>query len=399
VVEQIDIGGPSLLRASAKNFERVAVVIDPGDYATLLAAMDEGDGAVSLGLRHRLATKAFAHTAAYDASISNWFEKQCCSAQEVYPERVSLHLRRVEALRYGENPHQAAAYFQVAGTSFEPPELPYEQLQGKSLSYNNLVDVDAAWALVSDLPSTAVAIIKHTNPAGACWISGGDVAEVFRRAKETDPVSAFGGIVATNEAISPALADELNALFLEVVVAPLFSDEALRILARKKNLRLLRIRSSLAAEQRCLRSALGGVLLQDSDRALEDLGRATVVSKRQPTPAELADLTFAWVVCKHVKSNAIVFAKAGQLVAVGAGQMSRVDSVKLAAFKAVLPLERTVVASDAFFPFRDGVDASAEAGAVAVVQPGGSIRDDEVIAAANERDLVMLFTGTRHFRH
>lgn len=401
IIEKIDIGGPSMVRAAAKNFERVAVVVDPSDYESLLAALRDGDGGLTEETRRQYAAKAFAHTAEYDATIANYFQLSMDEAGDKMaelPEVISLQLKKIQDLRYGENPHQGAAFYKVSGYAGNDISKQYEKLQGKALSYNNIVDVDAAWAVVRDLPQTAVAVIKHTNPCGAACEVGGDPAAVFRRAKATDPLSSFGGIVAVNQPVTEALAAELSEMFLEVVVAPDFEAAALAKLARKKNLRLLRWKDSAALPFQ-LRSTAGGFLAQRWDQAVEDLKRAEVATKRAPTEAELRDLAFAWVICKHVKSNAIVYAKAGQLLGVGAGQMSRVDSVKIAAMKAQLPLHGAVMASDAFFPFRDGLDEAASVGISAVVQPGGSIRDAEVIAAADEHGVAMIHTGVRHFKH
>jgi len=399
-IEQIDIGGPSLIRAAAKNHERVAVVVDPEDYAPLIAELEAHEGEVGPALRQRLATRAFGYTAAYDAAISNYLQ-QATAPQPGWPELLSLQLRRVQPLRYGENPHQAAAFYLPSSASAPRPALPYEQLQGKELSYNNLLDADAAWSLARELPGCGVCIVKHSNPCGAATAAVGAAAEAFRRALETDPVSAFGGIVGCNEPVDEALAQQLNELFLEAVIAPDFSAEALALLGKKKKVRVLRVRPSSpgAAVAGRWRTVLGGVLLQDDDLAVEALAAAEQRSVAAASAAQLADLQFAWIVAKHVKSNAIVLAKDGRLLGVGAGQMSRVDSVELAVRKARLPLAGCAMASDAFFPFRDGIDRAAAAGVTAVVQPGGSLRDEEVIAAANEHGLALLFTGVRHFRH
>ncbi|MBK8481317.1 MAG: bifunctional phosphoribosylaminoimidazolecarboxamide formyltransferase/IMP cyclohydrolase [Proteobacteria bacterium] len=399
-IEQIDIGGPSLIRAAAKNHERVAVVVDAEDYVPLLAELDASDGEVGALLRQRLATRAFGYTAAYDAAISNYLQR-ATAPEPGWPEVLSVQLRRAQALRYGENPHQAAAFYLPASAIDPRPVLPYQQLQGKELSYNNLLDADAAWSLAAELPRCGVCIVKHTNPCGAATAAPGAVAEAFQRALATDPASAFGGIVGCNEAVDEALALQLNELFLEAVIAPAFSDEALALLGKKKKVRLLRARARSAAGPAAgrWRSALGGLLLQDDDQALESLAAAAQRSQRAASAQQLADLQLGWVIAKHVKSNAIVLVKDGQLLGVGAGQMSRVDSVELAVHKARLPLEGCALASDAFFPFRDGIDRAAAAGVAAVVQPGGSLRDEEVIAAANEHGLVLLCTGVRHFRH
>ena len=404
VVEMIDIGGPSLIRAAAKNHERVAVVVDPADYAAVLEALSENDGTLDGALLRRLAATAFAHTAAYDAAIGDYLQREQADEAgqgELFPPRLVLPLERIQSLRYGENPHQEAAiYRQPATAGVQPAVVDCEQLQGKELSYNNFLDLDAALNLVLELPDTAVCILKHTNPCGAACNRDGDVVDAFRRAKSTDPVSAFGGIVGVNAPVTADLARELKEMFLEAVIAPDYDPEALKVLRRKKKLRLLRYPEvTLARKGYQLRSVTGGVLVQGLDGTLEDLGEARVVTRRAPEPQELRALDLAWRVCKHVKSNAIVFAAEGQLLGVGAGQMSRVDSVKLAATKAELELKGSVLASDAFFPFRDGVDAAHAAGATAVVEPGGSIRDDEVIQAADEHGMAMIFTGTRHFRH
>jgi phosphoribosylaminoimidazolecarboxamide formyltransferase/IMP cyclohydrolase len=395
IIEMIDIGGPTLIRAAAKNHERVAVVVDPADYAPLLRELEQSGGRIAEETRRHLAGKAFAHTAAYDAAIAAYFAER----GERLPEHLTLALRRVQQLRYGENPHQSAALYATPGNVWTPAIVGCRQLQGKELSHNNILDADAALNLVLDLPGVAVAIIKHTNPCGAACEPAGDPVEVFRRASATDPVSAFGGIVACNQIVASPLAAELKEIFLEAVIAPGFEDGALELLRKKKSLRLLCYKPGERRQGLQLRGVSGGMLVQSADASVEDLGQARVVTSRAPTADELLALDFAWRLCKHVKSNAIVFARAGQLVGVGAGQMSRVDSVRLAATKAQLPLAGTVLASDAFFPFRDGLDEAARAGATAVVQPGGSVRDEEAIAAANEHNMAMIFTGVRHFRH
>jgi phosphoribosylaminoimidazolecarboxamide formyltransferase/IMP cyclohydrolase len=401
IVEMIDIGGPSLIRAAAKNHERVAVVVDPADYGALLEELEQNDGAIGTQLRRRLAAKAFAHTSAYDAAIAGHMLAGAEESEERFPPKLSLALSRLQPLRYGENPHQRAALYRdpASGQAVQPAIVDCEQLQGKELSYNNFLDADAALNLVLELPGTAVCIIKHTNPCGAA-VGAGDVVEIFQRARATDPVSAFGGIVGCNTQVTPELALALKELFLEAVVAPGYDEEARKILRKKKNLRVLRYPEvPLRRAGFQLRSVTGGILVQELDGVVEDVAAAKVVTKRSPTAQELRALDFAWRVCKHVKSNAIVFAREGQLVGVGAGQMSRVDSVKLAAQKAQLPLEGCVLASDAFFPFRDGVDEAHKAGATAIVEPGGSIRDEEAIQAADEHNMAMVFTGARHFRH
>ena len=395
VIEMIDIGGPTLIRSAGKNHERVSVLVDPADYGQLLEEMDRNGGEVTPELRRRLAVKAFAHTAAYDAAITAWFD---AAGGEALPATMHVCLERAQALRYGENPHQRAALYRNPSSGVEPSLPRCQQLQGKELSYNNILDADAALGLVLELPDTAVCIVKHGNPCGAA--SGDELVAAFRGARATDPVSAFGGIVACNRPVTRELGMELKEMFLEAVIAPEFEAGALEVLAKKKALRLLRYPGGLRMPRGLqLRSVAGGLLVQDTDSSVEDLAGARVVTERRPTPEELRALDFAWRICKHVKSNAIVFAGPGQLVGVGAGQMSRVDSVRLAATKAQLPLAGTALGSDAFFPFRDGIDEAAKAGAAAIVQPGGSVRDEEAIVAANEHGMTMLFTGVRHFRH
>jgi phosphoribosylaminoimidazolecarboxamide formyltransferase/IMP cyclohydrolase len=405
-VENIDVGGPAMIRAAAKNHESVTVVVEPEDYARVLSAMSENGGATTLELRKQLAAKAFARSAAYDAAISNWFAGVIGAAA---PEWRAIGGQRAQALRYGENSHQSAALY-IADRS-RPGVATARQLQGKELSYNNINDTDAAFELVSefDAASPAVAIIKHANPCGVAV--GSSLTEAYLKALASDPVSAFGGIVALNQAIDRSAAEEITKVFTEVVIAPDASDEAKAIFATKKNLRLL-LTGGLADSRAAglfVKSVAGGFLAQSRDASNADDLELRVVTKRAPTAAELADLKFAFKVAKHVKSNAIVYAKGGATVGVGAGQMSRVDSARIAAWKAAeaakaqgldAPLTvGSVVASDAFFPFADGLITAAEAGVTAVIQPGGSMRDDEVIKAADERGLAMVFTGVRHFRH
>jgi phosphoribosylaminoimidazolecarboxamide formyltransferase/IMP cyclohydrolase len=395
-----------MLRSAAKNHERVAVVVDPDDYPAILTELAAG-GAIGDATRRRLATKAFAHTAAYDGAIAAYLSSiGDDGARAEYPAILSGQWHRVgEPLRYGENPHQSAAFYAEAkpllprvGTR---PELAAaEVLQGKALSYNNLLDCDAALGLCLELPGASAVIVKHTNPCGAA--TAGDCLEAYRQARATDPTSAFGGIVAVSREVDEALARELSETFLECVVAPGFSAAALELLAAKKNLRLLAVGGfAIGAEDRAvaIRSIAGGLLVQGADLMLVPAAAGKVVTKRGPTDEELAGLDFAWRVAKHVKSNAIIYARGSRTVAVGAGQMSRIDSARIAMRKAELPLPGSVAASDAFFPFRDGLDVVAEAGCTAVIQPGGSVRDAEVIAAADERGLAMIFTGVRHFRH
>ena len=402
-VEQIDIGGPALLRASAKNHAFVLPVVDPDDYPRVLEALRAGERAEAL--RRALARKVFAHTARYDAAIARYLAG--AEGDGEFPEPLVEVHQRVEVLRYGENPHQGAAFYRPPGA---PSGLAAAtQLQGKELSYNNLLDLDAALGLTVDLgtgAAGAVAVyIKHNNPCGAA--AHLDAAQALATARACDPVSAFGAVVAVSRSLDRAAAEVLTESFVEAVIAPDFSPEALAVLAGKKNLRVLRLPDDAAWRPPVvpgveLRPVRGGVLAQTRDAAPtfgEEVRGARVVTRRAPSPAELAGLGFAWAVAKHVRSNAIVFALHDRVMAVGAGQMSRVDSVKICRQKAGEGLQGTVVASDAFFPFRDGVDHLAEAGATAIVQPGGSVRDPEVIAAADERGVAMIFTGVRHFRH
>ncbi|MEZ4359989.1 MAG: bifunctional phosphoribosylaminoimidazolecarboxamide formyltransferase/IMP cyclohydrolase [Kofleriaceae bacterium] len=414
-VENIDIGGPAMLRSSAKNHERVAVVVDPDDYDAVLAELRDA-GEVSPARRLALATKAFSHTAAYDAAIAAFLSvaaggdvpaADAPAPRAELPPVLALQWHQRYPLRYGENPHQRAAFYADArsplGTAprTQPTLAAAEVLGGKALSYNNLLDLDAALGLALEFDAPVAVVVKHNNPCGVA--TDVEVAAAYRRAREADPVSAFGGIVAVNREVDEALARLLAETFLECVVAPGFSAAAREALAGKKNLRLIAARGAWQPSARgaawSVRTVAGGALVQSCDDGMVDLADARVVTARSPTDAERADLSFAWRVAKHVKSNAIVFAKGGATVAIGAGQMSRVDSVRICERKAGAALVGAAVASDAFFPFRDGVDVLAAAGASAVVQPGGSVRDDEVIAAADEHRLAMLCTGMRHFRH
>ena len=401
LIENIDIGGPSMIRSAAKNFHDVAVVTSPADYPAIAKELTSTGGALSLETKWRLAQKAFATTAAYDSAIASTLERipdiknSKLSAAEAFPQTLRLSFQKALDLRYGENPHQKAAmYSDGSGAGVANAR----QLQGKELSYNNIVDLQAAWDLAQEFdPNDAAvcAIIKHTNPAGAA--TGKTLAEAYKRALECDPVSAFGGVIGVNRAIDAEAAEEMHKLFLEVIAAPSFDEAAKARFASKKNLRLVEVKA--APQKWILKNVSGGILLQDNDsRPLQDID-LKVVTQRAPTPEETRALLFAWKVCKHVKSNAIVYARDGQTVGVGAGQMSRVDSAKIGAMKAQLPLRGTVAASDAFFPFPDGVEEIARAGATAIIQPGGSQRDPEVIEAADGLGLAMLFTGVRHFRH
>ncbi|MDQ4087599.1 MAG: bifunctional phosphoribosylaminoimidazolecarboxamide formyltransferase/IMP cyclohydrolase [Pseudomonadota bacterium] len=408
IIENIDIGGPSMVRSAAKNHLYVAIVTDPADYAELMAALDQSGGMTSLELRRRLAAKAFAATGAYDSAISQWFAFADQGA--LFPDSLTLAMSRAEELRYGENPHQQAALYLPQGPHGRGIAQA-RQVQGKSLSYNNYNDADAALELVGEFRDAgpACVIVKHANPCGVAV--AGSLLEAYEKAFACDTVSAFGGIIAVNAPLTAEAAEAMTQIFTEVVIAPDADEAAREIFARKKNLRLL-LTGDLADPGRpgvTLKSIAGGWLVQtrDNGRVGEDVLK--VVTKRAPTPQELADCRFAWTVAKHVKSNAIVYANGGATAGIGAGQMNRLESARIAAWKAEDAAERagwseprtigSAVASDAFFPFADGLLAAAEAGATAVIQPGGSIRDEEVIAAADEKGLAMVFTGMRHFRH
>ncbi|HPB70898.1 MAG TPA: bifunctional phosphoribosylaminoimidazolecarboxamide formyltransferase/IMP cyclohydrolase [Syntrophales bacterium] len=399
-VENIDIGGPTMLRAAAKNHRFVAVVTDPADYGKILAEMKETGGKVSEATTFALAVKTFQLTARYDAAISNYLGRiDADGGLRPFPDTFTVQFAKAQDLRYGENPHQQAVFYREPATAVAAVANA-RQLQGKELSYNNIMDADAAWNMVADFERPAAIIMKHANPCGAATAAA-SLAEAYRKAMETDPVSAFGGIVAFNRPVDQATAEELAKTFLEVILAPAFTDEARAILGAKKNVRVLEIPAAELPGPSGLdfRRVVGGLLVQDRDRAPFDIRQAKVVTKRAPTEDEYQALDFAWRVVKHVKSNAIVYATKDQLVGVGAGQMSRVDSVKIAKMKAILPTEGAVLASDAFFPFRDGVDMAAEAGIKAIIQPGGSVRDEEAIQAADEHGIAMIFTGVRHFKH
>ena len=390
LIENIDIGGPTMIRAAAKNWQDVAVVTSPDDYAALGEELRSSGGSLGEDTHWRLAKKAFATTAAYDRAVSLRLG-EIPPSNEALPGTLDIRAPRKLALRYGENPHQSAALYAsgrsgVAGA---------EQLQGKELSYNNLVDLDAAWQLIQEFEAPASAVIKHTNPCGCA--ESATLAESYRRAFEADPVSAYGGVLAFNRELDQETAAEIAKTFIEAIAAPGYSEDALRALAPRKNLRLLRVMA--AAPELVVKSISGGYLAQTPDVHRLVRGETRVKTKRAPTDGEWAALEFGWKVSKHVKSNAIVYARAGQIVSVGAGQMSRVDSVKVGAMKAILPLAGTVLASDAFFPFPDGVEEAAKHGITAVIEPGGSVRDKDVIQAADRLGLAMVFTGVRHFRH
>ncbi len=398
LVENIDIGGPSMIRSAAKNFQDVAVVTSPGDYNAIAEEMARSGGGLSAATKWHLAQKAFATTAAYDSAIASTLERVSANGHfefhpdGSFPQNLRLSFSKVMDLRYGENPHQKAAMYTDGSASGVANA---RQIQGKELSYNNIVDLQAAWELAQEFDETVCAIIKHTNPCGTA--TGKTLAEAYKKALECDPVSAFGGVIGVNRTVDAEATEEMAKLFLEVIAAPRFDDAARAKFAAKKNLRLVEIDN--APQKWVLKNVSGGILVQDADvRPLQE-SDLKVVTKRQPTPEEKRALLFAWRVCKHVKSNAILYARDGQTVGVGAGQMSRVDASKIGAMKAVLPLKGTVAASDAFFPFPDGVEEIAKVGATAIIQPGGSVRDPEVIEAADRMGLAMIFTGVRHFRH
>jgi phosphoribosylaminoimidazolecarboxamide formyltransferase/IMP cyclohydrolase len=411
LIENIDIGGPSMARSAAKNFEDVAIVTRVEDYPALIEELKANQGTLTRATRWRLARQAFATTAAYDTAIANTLDRienapapsepaqeQLATPQvSSLPSTLRINLRQAQSLRYGENPHQRAALYSdgtglgVAGAT---------QLQGKELSFNNLVDLDACWELAQEFPSgesdpAVVVIVKHTNPCGAA--TGATVLEAYQKALACDPVSAFGGVIGINREVDEAAAEEIAKLFVEAIAAPAFTQGARRRFEAKKNLRLVELRA--APPSLVVKQVSGGLLLQDADTGRVTESELKVVTWRPPSAEELRSLLFAWRVCKHVKSNAIVYARDGQTLGVGAGQMSRVDAARFGAMKAVLPLNGSVAASDAFFPFPDGLEAVAQAGATAVIQPGGSVRDEEVIAAADRLGMAMVFTGIRHFRH
>ncbi len=403
LLENLDIGGPCLVRAAAKNWPDVTVVVDPDDYPAVLAAIDAPDPAAARDQRRRLAARAFAATAAYETAISGFFAAG--ESESDYPERISFDFERVAALRYGENPHQSAALYRDPGEHAGIPGA--RKLHGKELSYNNILDLDAAVRLAADLADgslrsgsgAAAVVIKHDTPAGAAV--AGTLSEAYRKARATDPVSAFGGIVALTREVDLDTAQELTSTFLEAVAAPAFAPDALDRLRRKKNLRLIEMEDlgGLVLGGRDLARVAGGLLVQDWDAGDDDETGYRVTSRRRPTSGEWAGLRFAWRVVRHVKSNAVVVAREGVLLGVGAGQMNRVDSCRLAVQKAETTLEGAVAASDAFFPFPDGLEVLADAGVSAVIQPGGSVRDAEVLAAADACGMAMVLTGTRHFRH
>ena len=404
-IENIDVGGPSMLRAAAKNFQHVAAVVDPADYALLLEQLDR-EGGIDAPTRLYFAQKAFRHSARYEAAIAGWLAQVevrdngygVAESEEVFPYRLSPAFEKVQDLRYGENPHQRAAFYSDLGSTLYSVAAA-RKMQGKELSFNNILDLDAAWRLATELDEPACVIVKHTNPCGTGL--GAGPLEAYERAWACDPTSAFGGVMAFNVKLDAEAARRLSEKFVEAVIAPGFESEALKVLVKKTSLRVMNMDATGIHKVSGfdLRRVVGGMLAQQWDLHRLERDRCEAVTKRKPTDAEWGALLFAWTVVKHVKSNAIVYANARQTVGVGAGQMSRVDSARIATHKAVLPLAGTVVASDAFFPFRDGVDEIAKSGATAIIQPGGSVRDEETIAAADEHGLAMVFTGVRHFKH
>lgn len=401
-IENIDIGGPAMLRSAAKNYRFSSVVVSPSKYHLVLDELKQNDCTLTEGFRFRLAQEAFAHTAHYDLMIANYLGNLTKPKGVSFPEELGLTFKKVMDLRYGENPHQKAAFYGELKES-DYSLVGAKQLHGKSLSYNNILDLDSASRLVQEFAEPCVVIVKHNNPCGVSL--GKDLMDAFQKARDTDPVSAFGGVIAVNRGIPLALAQEINKGFVEAIVAPQFEDAALEEFKKKKNIMLMALeslkknRTTGSHNELEVRKIQGGILVQEPDMHLLKKEEVKVVTKREPTDEELQSLLFAWNVCKHVKSNAIVFVKGQETIGIGAGQMSRVDSVKIATMKSQKNVVGSVMASDAFFPFRDGIDVAADAGIKAVIQPGGSIRDNEIIDACNEKGLAMIFTGVRHFRH
>lgn len=402
-IENIDIGGPTMLRSSAKNYKDVVVVCDPGDYACILEEMQTNADKISASTRFALAKKVFAHTAQYDGAITNYLTSlqadQQHATRSAYPQTLNLHIEKVQDMRYGENPHQSAAFYRDM-TRVDGALANYQQLQGKELSYNNIADADAAWECVKTFEQTACVIVKHANPCGVAL--GVDALEAYSKALQTDPTSAFGGIIAFNCELDARAAEAVAKQFVEVLIAPSFSPEAQAVFAAKQNVRLLQIPLGNAANTYDIKRVGGGLLVQTPDVKNLAATELKIVTKKQPTPQQLQDLLFAARVAKFVKSNAIVFCGNAMTLGVGAGQMSRIDSARIASIKAQqagLSLVGSAVASDAFFPFRDGLDVVVQAGATCVIQPGGSMRDQEVIDAADEQGIAMVLTGVRHFRH
>ncbi|MBI1824735.1 MAG: bifunctional phosphoribosylaminoimidazolecarboxamide formyltransferase/IMP cyclohydrolase [Nitrospirae bacterium] len=402
-IENIDIGGPAMLRSAAKNYKDVAVVVDPGDYAKVVQEMNENRGSLRSETLFDLARKVFSHTSRYDSIIAAYLNQQRGSKdpdhERDFPDILTLTYEKAQILRYGENPHQRGAFYKD-NSSFEVSVARASLLHGKEMSYNNYLDANSAFELVKEYREPCAVIVKHNNPCGVAL--GSDPLQAYQKARETDPISAFGGVIAFNQSVDLATAKEITSTFVEVVIAPSFLEDALFELKRKRDIRILSTGNLIqsAREKFEFKRITGGLLLQDRDLgSIKDIKDLKVVTQRIPTAEELAAMDFAWKVCKHVKSNAIIFASGTQTIGIGAGQMSRIDSVQLATSKAQKPLSGAVMASDAFFPFRDGLDAAFKAGIRAVIQPGGSIKDSEVIQAANEHGMSMVFTGMRHFRH
>ena len=399
-IENIDIGGPTMVRAAAKNYQKVTVVTDPADYPALLNEITSNNGTISDTNRFKFAQKAFSHTAAYDSAISNYLTTiDDDGNRSDFPTTFNVNFSQVQPLRYGENPHQKAAFYQDLQPT--PGGLAnYHQIQGKALSYNNIADTDSAWECVKSFENPACVIVKHANPCGVA--TADHILAAYTQAFATDPTSAFGGIIAFNRSLDADTATAVLKQFVEVIIAPEITPEAQQLLSKKNNIRVLALPLEQASHQYDLKRIGGGLLVQTPDDYHLSLAELNVVTRKKPSEQQMQDLLFAWRVAKYVKSNAIVFCRHNQTLGIGAGQMSRIDSAKIASIKAQqagLDLANSVVASDAFFPFRDGLDTVIEAGAQAVIQPGGSIRDDEVIAAADEQDITMVFTGIRHFRH
>jgi phosphoribosylaminoimidazolecarboxamide formyltransferase/IMP cyclohydrolase len=398
-IENIDIGGPTMLRSAAKNYTDVAVVVSPRDYGRVLEEIQKA-GEVSVKTRFELCRTVFLHTARYDSAISAYLDGQVPAEEKTrFPNILTLQFEKVQNLRYGENPHQQGAFYREFGRK-EPSVSNATQLQGKEMSFNNFLDANSALELVKEYDQTAAVIVKHNNPCGVATANA--LAEAYRKARDCDPVSAFGGVIAFNRMVDLETAKEITATFVEVVVAPEFAPDALEELKRKKDVRLLDVGPKVTGtpEGMDMKKIVGGLIYQDRDLGkIADIRSLRVATKRMPTDDEYGALAFAWKVCKHVKSNAIIFTTRDQTIGIGAGQMSRLDSVRIAVMKAQFPLKGTVLASDAFFPFRDGLDEAAKAGVTAVIQPGGSLKDDEIIKAANEHGIAMVMTGMRHFRH
>jgi phosphoribosylaminoimidazolecarboxamide formyltransferase/IMP cyclohydrolase len=401
-IENIDIGGPSMIRAAAKNHNDVAVVVDPQDYSVIIKEMQENQGCLSDMMRFHLTKKVFQHTARYDSLIFSYLSS-LGEEKTLFPEFLTLAFEKIQDLRYGENPHQQGSFYkEFPFRDAEPSVISAKQLHGKELSFNNIIDLDAALNIANDFEETAAVIIKHTNPCGVA--TGSTLLEAYNKAKQTDPMSAFGGIVGLNEIVDPKTAEAINQLFTEAVIAPGYEKKALEILRKKKNLRIMEVsgwkrKREFDPNRMDIKKVVGGIIMQQGDLVDMDPDNFQVPTKRKPTDKEFKALRFAWKVVKHVKSNAIVYATEDQAVGVGAGQMSRVDSSKIAVMKANLPLRGTVMASDAFFPFRDAVDEAAKNGITAIIQPGGSVNDQEIIEAADSHNIAMIFTGIRHFKH